>query len=81
MDETKANGFDILAHIGSIPSENGCTKEANIVSWSGRIPVLDIRDFKVGKNGIKHPLNGITFSMDELNYLINVLNNTNLESK
>jgi hypothetical protein len=52
MDEIR---FDIVKHYGVISSEKGgWTKELNLVSWSGRAPKLDIRDWspdhkKMGK--------------------------------
>ena len=52
MDEIK---FDIVKHFGVISSEkSGWQKELNLVSWSGRAPKLDIRDWapehkKMGK--------------------------------
>ncbi|MDR0442423.1 MAG: hypothetical protein LBH44_03355 [Treponema sp.] len=52
MDEIK---FDIVKHFGIISSEkSGWKKELNLVSWSGRTPKLDIRDWapehaKMGK--------------------------------
>ena len=47
--------FDIVKHFGVISSEkSGWQKELNLVSWNGRAPKLDIRDWapdhqKMGK--------------------------------
>ena len=47
--------FDIVKHFGVISSEkSGWKKELNLVSWNGRTPKLDIRDWspeheKMGK--------------------------------
>jgi len=47
--------FDIVKHYGVISSEkSGWQKELNLVSWNGRAPKLDIRDWspdrkKMGK--------------------------------
>jgi len=46
MDEIK---FDIVKHFGVISEEKGgWKKELNLVSWSGRTPKLDIRDWAPG---------------------------------
>ena len=46
MDEIK---FDIVKHFGVISSEKGgWKKELNLVSWNGRAPKLDIRDWAPG---------------------------------
>jgi hypothetical protein len=54
---------DIQKHYGALSEEkNGWRKELNLVSWNGRNPKLDLRDWapdheKMGK--------GITFTRDE----------------
>jgi hypothetical protein len=41
--------FDILKHFGVLSEErNGWKKELNLVSWNGRSPKLDIRDWAPG---------------------------------
>ena len=41
--------FDILKHFGALSEEkNGWKKELNLVSWNGRSPKLDIRDWAPG---------------------------------
>ena len=41
--------FEIIKHFGVISSEkSGWQKELNLVSWSGRAPKLDIRDWAPG---------------------------------
>jgi hypothetical protein len=41
--------FDIVKHFGVISEEKGgWKKELNLVSWSGRTPKLDIRDWAPG---------------------------------
>jgi hypothetical protein len=68
MDEIK---FDIVKHIGVISSEkSGWTKELNLVSWNGRAPKLDVRDWapehkRMGK--------GITLSEGEAAQLAELL--------
>ena len=41
--------FEIVRHFGVISTEKGgWKKELNLVSWSGRAPKLDIRDWATG---------------------------------
>jgi hypothetical protein len=41
--------FDIIKHFGVISSEkSGWQKELNLVSWNGRAPKLDVRDWAPG---------------------------------
>jgi len=41
--------FEIVKHFGVISEEKGgWKKELNLVSWSGRTPKLDIRDWAPG---------------------------------
>ena len=41
--------FDIVKHFGVISEEkSGWKKELNLVSWNGRTPKLDIRDWAPG---------------------------------
>ncbi|MFW2108233.1 hypothetical protein A4A36_19930 [Bacillus subtilis] len=60
--------FEITEQIAVLSeSEKGWTKELNLISWNGREPKYDIRDWapnheKMGK--------GITFSKKELDNLI-----------
>ncbi len=63
--------YEIIKHIGVI-SENskGWRKEVNIISWNGRSPKYDIRDWapeheKMGK--------GITLNDDEIKKLFEIL--------
>jgi hypothetical protein len=63
--------FDIIKHFGVISTEKGSwQKELNLVSWNGRAPKLDIRDWapdhqKMGK--------GITLSEGEAAALAELL--------
>lgn len=60
--------YEIIEHIGILSeSSNGWSKELNLISWNGRDPKYDIRDWapeheKMGK--------GITLSKEELTNLI-----------
>ena len=63
--------FDIVKKYGVISEEKGgWRKELNLVSWNGRTPKLDIRDWspdheKMGK--------GITLTKDEAAKLVELL--------
>jgi hypothetical protein len=63
--------FEITKNIGVLSeSAKGWTKELNLVSWNGREPKYDIRDWdanheKMGK--------GLTFTKDELEALKKLL--------
>lgn len=64
--------FEILEHIGTVSeSKSGWKRELNIVSWNGRDPKFDLRDWspdyeKMGK--------GLTLSNEEVQALKEVLN-------
>ena len=65
--------YEIVKHIGVISeSPKGWKRELNLVSWNGRDPKFDIRDWapdheKMGK--------GITMSLEELKTLAAVISN------
>lgn len=64
--------FEIINTVGVLSeSSRGWTKELNLISWNGREPKYDIRDWdpeheKMGK--------GVTLSEEELGKLKEVLN-------
>ncbi|NOH14795.1 YdbC family protein [Clostridium cochlearium] len=68
--------FEIKETLGVISeSSKGWTKELNLISWNGRDPKYDLRDWapqheKMGK--------GITLSIEELKELRDMLNKMNL---
>jgi hypothetical protein len=68
--------FDIKEEVGCISeSSKGWTKELNLISWNGKEPKYDLRDWapeheKMGK--------GITLSKDELKKLRELLNGLEL---
>ena len=68
MSEIK---FEITQHIGALSeSSRGWTKELNLISWNGREPKYDLRDWdpeheKMGK--------GVTLSEEELKRLKELL--------
>jgi hypothetical protein len=63
--------FEVVKHFGVISQEkSGWQKELNLVSWSGRAPKLDIRDWapdheKMGK--------GVTLTTAEAAELVKLL--------
>jgi len=62
MDEIQ---FDVVKHIGVISDgKGGWKKELNMVSWNGRPPKLDVRDWapdrkKMGKGITLTPEEGV----------------------
>ena len=64
--------YEIVKKIGVLSTtEKGWRKELNLVSWNGRDPKFDLRDWsedhtKMGK--------GVTFSKDEMENLKELLN-------
>ncbi|WP_276210446.1 YdbC family protein [Heyndrickxia coagulans] len=68
--------YEIKETIGTISeSPKGWTKELNLVSWNGKAPKFDLRDWapeheKMGK--------GITLNTDELRALKDLLNQMEL---
>lgn len=65
--------YSITAHLATLStSARGWTKELNLISWNGREPKYDIRDWapdheKMGK--------GVTLSNDEARELLKALKN------
>lgn len=61
--------FEIIKTIHCFPSEEETLwhKELNLVSWNGRMPKYDIRDWTEGH---RQPGRGITLTEDELRELI-----------
>jgi hypothetical protein len=68
--------FEIKENVGTISqSPKGWSKELNLISWNGKEPKYDLRDWdpehvKMGK--------GITLSLDELKMLRDLLNEMDL---
>jgi hypothetical protein len=64
--------FEIIEHIGVISeSAKGWTKELNLVSWNGKQPKYDLRDWAPNKEKMGK---GITLTEEELNALKRLLN-------
>ena len=72
MADNKEFDFTIVDEIGILStSTKGWTKELNLISWNGREPKYDIRDWapeheKMGK--------GVTLSEEEMKSLKELLN-------
>jgi len=63
--------FDIVKHFGVISEgKGGWKKELNSVSWSGRAPKLDIRDWSPGHEKMGK---GVTFTEEEAAQLAELL--------
>jgi hypothetical protein len=63
--------FDILKHFGILSEErNGWKKELNLVSWNGRNPKLDIRDWAPGHEKMGK---GVTLTNEEARTLEELL--------
>jgi len=65
--------FEIVKHYGIISSEkSNWTKELNLVSWNGREPKLDVRDWAPGHEKMGK---GITLTTEEAAKLAELLAN------
>ncbi|MFJ7971686.1 YdbC family protein [Psychrobacillus sp. NPDC096389] len=63
--------FEIIEHIGVISeSAKGWTRELNIISWNGKEPKYDLRDWAPNKEKMGK---GITLSNEEINSLKQLL--------
>ena len=68
MDEIK---FDIVKHFGVVSEgKGGWKKELNLVSWNGRAPKLDIREWAPGHEKMGK---GITLTQEEAATLAELL--------
>lgn len=69
--------FDIIEKLGTIgEGSKGWSKEVNIISWNGRKPKIDIRDWdenneKMGK--------GLTLTKEELKTLKGLFNSLDID--
>ena len=63
--------YEIVKHFGVLStSKSGWNKELNMVSWSGRSPKLDLRDWAPGHEKMGK---GITLSPEEASKLAELL--------
>lgn len=77
--DTKEFTYEVVEHIGNISEKDTYSKEVNLISWNERNPMYDIRGFRVGKDGKKYPLKGISLEKHDLIALRDLLNSLNLE--
>ncbi len=65
--------YEIVEHLGVLSeSSKGWKKELNLVSWNGRDPKYDLREWapeheKMGK--------GVTLTEEEIKQLVKIMNN------
>lgn len=71
--------YEVIKHIGTISEKNNYSKEVNVIAWNGRPAVFDIRCFRVGEDGEKYPLKGISMNKDDLVALKELLSCIDLE--
>lgn len=63
--------YEIVEHIGVLSeSSKGWTKELNVISWNGREPKYDLRDWAPNKEKMGK---GITLTQAELEVLKSLL--------
>lgn len=60
---------EIVKHYGVICKKKSYQKEVNLISWNGREPVLDIRNFRISPDGERCPLAGITVEKEDMEYV------------
>jgi hypothetical protein len=64
--------YEVMKHFGVISQEkSGWQKELNLVSWSGRTPKFDIRDWAPGREKMGK---GVTLTQAEVVELVKLLN-------
>lgn len=65
--------FEVIEHFGTISeSPKGWTKELNLISWNGKEPKYDLRDWSPNKEKMGK---GITLSKAEIDELKMILKN------
>ena len=66
--------FNIVKSYGVLSSNNGYSKEVNLVSFNDREPTVDIRNWYTDpETGEKKMMKGITLKAEEVNKLKEVL--------
>lgn len=79
MKRVENFSWEVVEALGNFSEERkNYTRELNLISWNGAKPVYDIRGWRVGKDGIKHPLKGLSLSKDELIVLRDLLQSIDL---
>jgi len=79
MNGTRDFSWEVVKALGNFSEERkNYTKEVNFVSWNGNAPVYDIRGWRIDKDGIKHPLKGLSLKKEELIALRDILQSIDL---
>lgn len=66
--------YDVKKVIGVISENNTSKKELRLISWNGREPKYDIRDWWTDKEGNERMGKGTTLTKDELSALVDLFN-------
>lgn len=74
MSERKQIEYEVKEHIGTLSEDTKVHKELNLISWNGAKPVYDLRNWKIGEDGSRSPLKGLTLAPAELEALKILLN-------
>ncbi|MBQ8077598.1 MAG: hypothetical protein IJ235_04380 [Eubacterium sp.] len=62
--------YEITEHLGTISeTARGWTREVNMISWNGREPKVDVRDWSPEHDKMSK---GLTFTKDELQELAKI---------
>ena len=62
--------YEITEHLGTISeTARGWTREVNMISWNGREPKVDVRDWSPEHEKMSK---GLTFTKDELQELAKI---------
>lgn len=79
MNDTRDFTWEVVKGLGNFSEErNNYSKELNVIAWNGRPPVYDLRGWRIGKDGIKHPLKGISMTKPDLIALRDLLQSIDL---
>ena len=64
--------YNIVEHIATVCTRKRYTLELNLVSWEGKLPVLDLRRWERCEDGI-NAMKGISFTDQEARVLRDAL--------
>ncbi len=63
--------YEITEHLGVISeTARGWTREVNMISWNGREPKIDVRDWSADHSKMSK---GLTFTLDEVKELTKIV--------
>ena len=72
--ETEIN-YNVLEECGTVSTrKGGYSLKLRYISWNDRVPIYDLRPWKVDENGNEICGKGITLSGEELESLVNIVN-------